>query len=145
MCSSMIHKLKLTNPYFQDVWDKKKLFEVRKNDRGFQLKDILYLKEYDPVLKIYLPRTIIVQITYILDDLKYCVEGYVILGIHPIHNRKFRPYDLRFTTSVKKNCTKCQYGCELNGEIWTCTKFQNFVVGKDPTANLCRKFKVTLR
>lgn len=43
------HNLKCTNPYFQDVWDGKKTFEVRNNDRNFAVNDIICLKEYDPI------------------------------------------------------------------------------------------------
>ena len=31
------HILKTINPYFQDVWDNKKTFEIRLNDRDFKV------------------------------------------------------------------------------------------------------------
>ena len=31
------HLLKTINPYFQDVWDNKKTFEIRLNDRDFKV------------------------------------------------------------------------------------------------------------
>lgn len=43
----MTHELKILPMYFQAVWDGKKTFEVRKNDRGYKLNDILILKEWD--------------------------------------------------------------------------------------------------
>ena len=43
----MTHELKILPMYFQAVWDGKKTFEVRKNDRGYKPNDILVLKEYD--------------------------------------------------------------------------------------------------
>lgn len=45
-----IHKLKLDNDYFNDVESGIKNFEIRKNDRGFQVGDILELKRYNSEL-----------------------------------------------------------------------------------------------
>lgn len=44
----MRHELKIWPQYFCRVEDGSKTFEVRKNDRGFQLGDTVILKEYDP-------------------------------------------------------------------------------------------------
>jgi len=43
-----MHELKTVNPYFSDIWDTRKSFEIRKDDRGFQQGDILWLREYEP-------------------------------------------------------------------------------------------------
>lgn len=43
----MKHKLKTITPYFSQIWEGKKTFEVRKNDRDFQPGDTLALKEYN--------------------------------------------------------------------------------------------------
>ena len=43
----MTYELKILPMYFQAVWDGKKTFEVRKNDRGYKPNDILVLKEWD--------------------------------------------------------------------------------------------------
>ncbi len=74
------HVLKTINPYFQDTWDQKKLFEVRKNDRNFKVGDKIILREYDPKLKTY-SRSIITTIIYILNDPDYCKKGYVIIQL----------------------------------------------------------------
>lgn len=42
-----IHKLKTLNPYFHDVKSKIKTFELRKNDRDFQVGHILLLMEWN--------------------------------------------------------------------------------------------------
>jgi Domain of unknown function (DUF3850) len=42
------HELKIWPQYFSRVADGTKTFEVRKNDRGFQLGDTICLKEFDP-------------------------------------------------------------------------------------------------
>lgn len=42
------HELKLDTAYFGRVASGQKTFEIRRNDRDFQVGDILLLKEYDP-------------------------------------------------------------------------------------------------
>ena len=88
------HELKTVNPWFSDIWDGKKNFEVRKDDRGFKVGDILRLREFEPnalhgdneeylILlsgNPYSGREIRCIVEYILPagslpDLKYCVMG----------------------------------------------------------------------
>ncbi|MCX7610250.1 MAG: DUF3850 domain-containing protein [Ignavibacterium sp.] len=38
-----VHKLKIYPEFFKEVCSGKKTFEIRKNDRGFQVGDILLL------------------------------------------------------------------------------------------------------
>ena len=40
------HKLKTWDGFFHEVWDGKKRFELRNNDRNFQVGDTVYLQEY---------------------------------------------------------------------------------------------------
>lgn len=47
------HELKLDVIYFDDVKSGKKNFEIRKNDRDYQVGDILELKAFVPELKTY--------------------------------------------------------------------------------------------
>ena len=42
----MVHELKILPHYFVEVKTNKKTFEVRKNDRNFQVGDELLLREY---------------------------------------------------------------------------------------------------
>jgi len=77
-----IHELKTWPEYWRAVCDRKKNFEVRKNDRGFEVGDILKLMEYDPTTPNgYTGRVLNRRITYILDQPEFCKEGYVILSI----------------------------------------------------------------
>ncbi len=75
-----LHELKIYPKYFDAVLDGSKLFEIRKNDRGFQVGDNIMLREWDNIK--YSGRTIYAEITYILDD-KFVglADGYVALGI----------------------------------------------------------------
>ena len=75
-----LHELKIYPKYFDAVLDGSKPFEIRKNDRGFQVGDNIRLREWDNIK--YSGRTIYAEITYILDD-KFVglADGYVALGI----------------------------------------------------------------
>lgn len=42
------HELKCWPEYFARIGTGQKTFEIRRNDRDFQVGDILILKEYDP-------------------------------------------------------------------------------------------------
>ena len=76
----MIHELKILPTYFRDVLRGNKTFEIRKNDRNFQVGDKLILKEWDN--GDYTGNTLEKNVTYILDDSSgYVLEGYVIMGI----------------------------------------------------------------
>lgn len=47
------HELKLDVKYFDDIKNGKKNFEIRKNDRNYQVGDILDLKAWDPSSAMY--------------------------------------------------------------------------------------------
>lgn len=76
------HTLKITPEYYRAIERGDKTFEVRKNDRDFQVYDILELKEFFGGE--YSGRYIRAEVTYILDNPEYCKEGYVIMGIKVI-------------------------------------------------------------
>lgn len=82
----MEHKLKILPQYFKAVQEGTKTFELRKNDRGFKVGDILILREW---IKRDLQREsnftgneIKKEISYVLEGGKYGLEeGYCILGL----------------------------------------------------------------
>jgi Domain of unknown function (DUF3850) len=75
-----VHQLKTIEPYFSDVKNGLKTFEVRKFDRDFRIGDFLMLTFYDPKTN-RLGESIVKRITYMLTDKPYVPDGYVILGI----------------------------------------------------------------
>lgn len=79
----MVHELKTLPKFFDAVREGKKTFEVRKDDRNFQVGDTLELKKW-AAGGCYSDRCS-VKITYILgrnpDEMMYVPYGYVILGI----------------------------------------------------------------
>lgn len=79
--SSNVHMLKILPEFLAPLSTKEKNFEVRYNDRDYKVGDLLILQEWNPQWEIYTGRWLCAQISYILDDPRYCKEGYVILGL----------------------------------------------------------------
>lgn len=91
-----IHELKILPQYFNAVVSNKKTFELRKDDRGFQVGDILMLKEFnlqekyetiDGAETYFSGKKVLRQISYILKDESESMglsKDYAILGIKPI-------------------------------------------------------------
>jgi hypothetical protein len=79
------HYLKTWPLIFTAVKEEHKTFEIRKNDRGFQVGDLLILQEYLPTNGEYTGKEIQRIVTYILEGDKYGVEkGYVCMSIEPV-------------------------------------------------------------
>lgn len=77
----MIHALKQAPEYFEAVLNGRKTFEVRQNDRDYREGDLLALNEYSK--NGYTGRCCLVKIDYILNDEKYCRDGYITMSIKP--------------------------------------------------------------
>jgi hypothetical protein len=81
------HELKTETAYYQAVEKGIKSFELRKNDRDFEVYDMIVLKEVVNGVPTgrKLPK---LEIIYILHGGQYGLEpGYAILGFNPL-NRK---------------------------------------------------------
>ena len=79
-------ELKITPEYFEAQRSGVKNFEIRRNDRGYRVDDVLWLKEYDPEKKQYTGHTLKRKITYITSYEQQ--EDYVVLGTAPIRKEK---------------------------------------------------------
>lgn len=82
----VLHALKTIQPFFDNVKNGIKTFEIRKRDRSFHIDDILILQEYDPTNNTYTGSLICVQITDILyDKPEYgLMPGYCIISFKNI-------------------------------------------------------------
>lgn len=87
----MTHELKTINPYFEDIYSGNKRFELRQNDRNFQVGDRVNLNEYIPHRDQYTGRTITAEITYILQGYNdsiinsgYCIFSFDIISTFPL-------------------------------------------------------------
>jgi ASC-1-like (ASCH) protein len=78
----MKHCLKTIQPYFGEVENGTKTFEVRKNDRNFKVGDILFLQEFDGKALTGKEETRVV--TYVLKDYPALRSGFVVLGIKEV-------------------------------------------------------------
>lgn len=78
--SKQCHYIKNLPEYYNAIDQGKKSFEVRFNDRNYQVHDILHLQEWTDVE--YTGREMEVEVTYLLDDPNYCKDGYVIMAIN---------------------------------------------------------------
>jgi len=80
LAGNIKHDLKLSAKYYDDVMMGRKNFELRKDDRDYQVGDIFVLREYDNGK--YTGRYFIQVIGYILKDCSQhgLMDGYCIFG-----------------------------------------------------------------
>ena len=75
-----VHELKCRPEYYEAVRTNQKNFELRRNDRGFRVGDVVRLKEYDG--SGYTGRELVRRITYMLEGPIYGLEaGWCILSL----------------------------------------------------------------
>lgn len=79
----MIHELKCEKRFFTKASEGKKAFEIRKNDRDFQVGDYLALNETarENGEDYYTGNSLVARVGYILDDEAYVPKGYVVMSI----------------------------------------------------------------
>lgn len=75
----MKYRLKLHVEYFDDVLNGRKPFEIRKNDRGYKVNDVLLLKEFNPETETYTGRVVWADVSYITDFKQQ--DDYVVMGL----------------------------------------------------------------
>lgn len=84
---SQLHELKTDPEAFKQVWQTRKIFELRKNDRDFKASDVLHLREYQLVVpegqSNYSGKSILVLVVYVLDSAEEwgLKKGFVAMSI----------------------------------------------------------------
>lgn len=81
-----VHILKIWPKYFGPIKQGDKTFEVRKNDRNYQVGDCVVLREYNPEKDVYTGGVICAVITYIQDS-DFTPDGYTIFAFKKIHHK----------------------------------------------------------
>jgi hypothetical protein len=84
----VIHDVKSWSHFFQAIKSGAKVHDLRKNDRNYNIGDIMLFREYDFVGGKYTGNTLEAVITYITDNRVPCAfssavlsEGYCILSL----------------------------------------------------------------
>lgn len=73
-----VHELRILTEYFNPVVQGVKTFEIRKNERGYKVGDLLFLKEWDEN-GIYTGHSVIKEVVYITSYAQ--MPTYVVLAI----------------------------------------------------------------
>lgn len=83
-----VHELKTWPDYFQAIASGVKGYELRFNDRGYVVGDILLLKEYDITTDHYTGDELRVEVTYIYNaaegDNFGLAPGWCVMSIKPV-------------------------------------------------------------
>ena len=74
-----IHEIKVWPPYYKDLVTGKKKFELRKNDRNYEVGDFVTLREWCNITEKYSGSSFQIRISYILSEpvfglkIGYCI------------------------------------------------------------------------
>lgn len=77
----MIHELKIHPSFFMDVMLGIKKFEIRLNDRNFQERDYVVLKEWNPETQKYTGRQTMRIVSEVFENLPGLQPNYVVLQL----------------------------------------------------------------
>ena len=75
-----MHTLKILPKWYEAITSGNKRFEVRKNNRNFQVGDLVCLQEWSDLYGGYTGSECVVKIKYILKDPEWCKEDTCIFG-----------------------------------------------------------------
>ena len=75
------HDLKCWPEFWDNLESGRKTFDIRIDDRGFEVGDTLLLREWHPVTHVYSGREIRRTVTHMLRNWRGIQSGYVILSL----------------------------------------------------------------
>ncbi len=120
------HFLKCLNPFFTDIWEGRKTFEIRFNDRDYKVEDELILEELETGGNT--GRVIYANVPYLLDERPYLTENYVCMSLEVTNKKDISQIVL---TSKNQSCDYCnkplllrEYNCN-NGLCYECSHNQD--------------------
>jgi uncharacterized protein YqfB (UPF0267 family) len=84
----MVHELKILPEYYNAVLSGDKTFEIRFNDRNYQVGDTLILREFTG--DSYTGRETIKEVSYLLQDVLFGLrENYCVMGLKVVKTKEF--------------------------------------------------------
>ncbi len=86
------HHVKCWPDYFKSIVRGEKTFDLRKNDRGYEIGDDVVFEEYRPGVGEYTGATTARRIVYVLREFEGLQPGYCILGLIRL-NRHLRVHE----------------------------------------------------
>ena len=103
------HYLKILPEYFDAVKRGDKTFEVRLNDRDYQVNDVLHLQEFSNGN--YTGRELIKVVSYMLNSPEYCKENYVVLALKDLFicTKKLCPMQVGTVDNCQLTPSECPY------------------------------------
>jgi uncharacterized protein YjbK len=82
------HYIKIWQEYVSDITNRKKTFEIRFNDRDYQVGDILIMAEYNRFMKSFTGYIIQCEVKYIFNNTDFGLkEGFVAMSINVISHK----------------------------------------------------------
>lgn len=76
------HEIKCWQKPFQATWDGDKTYEIRVDDRGYEVGDTLHQREWDVGLQRYTGRAVVSRVTYKTEGGNWGLpKGICVLGI----------------------------------------------------------------
>lgn len=96
-----VHELKIRPEYFGPVFEGIKTFEIRKDDRGYQVGDLVLLKEFND--EAFTGKAVVKEITYATAYNQ--VSGYKVLAIkEPDFNTLYREFGYYKAACLTMGC-----------------------------------------
>lgn len=78
------HDIKCWPSYFEALLQNVKHFELRNNDRNYQVDDVLFIHEYDPDTELYTGRSLVRRVSFVVTEGPWLTPGYAALSLQEV-------------------------------------------------------------